>query len=81
MNASIQASDRVQTQSTLTQGISIAIAIFVAILVAFTLGKAIRRPLKELLRVLTEVTQGDMTQRSASRARTNSASSPARSTC
>ena len=63
MNASIQASDRVQTQSTLTQGISIAIAIFVAILVAFTLGKAIRRPLKELLRVLTEVTQGDMTQR------------------
>ncbi len=61
MNASIQASDRVQTQSTLTQGISIAI--FVAILVAFTLGKAIRRPLKELLRVLTEVTQGDMTQR------------------
>ena len=63
MNASIKASDRVQTQSTLTQGISIAIAIFVAILVAFTLGKAIRRPLKELLRVLTEVTQGDMTQR------------------
>ncbi|MBM9538976.1 methyl-accepting chemotaxis protein, partial [Desulfobulbus alkaliphilus] len=63
MNASIRASDRVQTQSTLTQGISIAIAIFVAILVAFTLGKAIRRPLKELLRVLTEVTQGDMTQR------------------
>ncbi|MFM5879862.1 methyl-accepting chemotaxis protein [Aeromonas sanarellii] len=63
MNASIKASDRVQTQSTLTQGISIAIAIFVAILVAFTLGKAIRQPLKELLRVLTEVTQGDMTQR------------------
>ncbi len=30
---------------------------------AYTLGKAIRRPLKELLRVLTEVTQGDMTQR------------------
>lgn len=30
---------------------------------AFTLGKAIRLPLKELLRVLTEVTQGDMTQR------------------
>ncbi|WP_043761337.1 methyl-accepting chemotaxis protein [Aeromonas taiwanensis] len=63
MNASIQASDRVQTQSTLTQGISIVIAIVVAILVAFTLGKAIRLPLKELLRVLTEVTQGDMTQR------------------
>ncbi|MFR9701562.1 methyl-accepting chemotaxis protein [Aeromonas sanarellii] len=63
MNASIKASDRVQTQSTLTQGVSIAIAIFVAILVAFTLGKAIRQPLKELLRVLTEVTQGDMTQR------------------
>ncbi|WP_421246096.1 methyl-accepting chemotaxis protein [Aeromonas sanarellii] len=63
MNASIKASDRVQTQSTLTQGLSIAIAIFVAILVAFTLGKAIRQPLKELLRVLTEVTQGDMTQR------------------
>lgn len=32
-------------------------------LVAYTLGKAIRRPLRELLRVLTEVTQGDMTQR------------------
>ncbi|WP_421274331.1 methyl-accepting chemotaxis protein [Aeromonas taiwanensis] len=63
MNASIKASDRVQTQSTLTQGISIVIAIVVAILVAFTLGKAIRLPLKELLRVLTEVTQGDMTQR------------------
>ncbi|MGU5715665.1 methyl-accepting chemotaxis protein [Aeromonas taiwanensis] len=63
MNASIKASDRVQTQSTLTQGISIVIAIVVAILVAFTLGKAIRVPLKELLRVLTEVTQGDMTQR------------------
>ncbi|MGY3901969.1 methyl-accepting chemotaxis protein [Aeromonas lusitana] len=63
MNASIRASDQVQTQSTLTQAISIVIAILVAILVAFTLGKAIRRPLKELLRVLTEVTQGDMTQR------------------
>ncbi|MGY3942432.1 methyl-accepting chemotaxis protein [Aeromonas tecta] len=63
MNASIRASDQVQTQSTLTQAVSIAIAILIAILVAFTLGKAIRRPLKELLRVLTEVTQGDMTQR------------------
>lgn len=63
MNNSIRASGKVQAQSTLTQGISIAIAILVAILVAYTLGKAIRRPLKELLRVLTEVTQGDMTQR------------------
>lgn len=58
MNNSIRASGKVQAQSTLTQGISIAIAIFIAILVAYTLGKAIRRPLKELLRVLTEVTQG-----------------------
>ena len=62
MNQSIHASEQVQTRSTLTQAVSIASAIFIAILVAFTLGKAIRRPLKELLRVLTEVTQGDMTQ-------------------
>ncbi|WP_232254296.1 methyl-accepting chemotaxis protein [Aeromonas hydrophila] len=61
MNNSIRASGKVQTQSTLTQGVALVIAI--TILVAYTLGKAIRRPLKELLRVLTEVTQGDMTQR------------------
>ncbi|MFE8730461.1 HAMP domain-containing protein, partial [Aeromonas hydrophila] len=53
----------VQTQSTLTQGVALVIAITIATLVAYTLGKAVRRPLKELLRVLTEVTQGDMTQR------------------
>ena len=63
MNNSIRASGKVQTQSTLTQGVALVIAITIAILVAYTLGKAIRRPLKELLRVLTEVTQGDMTQR------------------
>ncbi|WP_421209506.1 methyl-accepting chemotaxis protein [Aeromonas enteropelogenes] len=63
MNRSIQASEQVQRQSTLTQGASIGVAILIAILVAYTLGKAIRRPLKELLRVLNEVTRGDMTQR------------------
>ncbi|MGL6619778.1 methyl-accepting chemotaxis protein, partial [Aeromonas hydrophila] len=63
MNNSIRASGKVQTQSTLTQGVALVIAITIAILVAYTLGKAIRRPLKELLRVLTVVTQGDMTQR------------------
>ncbi|WP_338612100.1 methyl-accepting chemotaxis protein [Aeromonas sp. 19NY04SH05-1] len=63
MNRSILASEQVQRQSTLTQGASIGVAILIAILVAYTLGKAIRRPLKELLRVLNEVTRGDMTQR------------------
>ncbi|WP_421206471.1 methyl-accepting chemotaxis protein [Aeromonas enteropelogenes] len=63
MNRSILASEQVQRQSTLTQGASIGVAILIAILVAYTLGKAIRRPLKELLRVLNEVTGGDMTQR------------------
>ncbi|MCF3098604.1 methyl-accepting chemotaxis protein [Aeromonas australiensis] len=63
MNQSIQHAKAAQRQSTLTQGTSIAVAILIAMLVAYTLGKAIRRPLKELLRVLTEVTQGDMTQR------------------
>ncbi|MGH1408452.1 MAG: methyl-accepting chemotaxis protein [Aeromonas sp.] len=63
MNQSIQHASIAQSQSTLTQGASIVVAILIAMLVAYTLGKAIRRPLKELLRVLTEVTQGDMTQR------------------
>ncbi|WP_421181663.1 methyl-accepting chemotaxis protein [Aeromonas enteropelogenes] len=63
MNRSILASEQVQRQSSLTQGASIGVAILIAILVAYTLGKAIRRPLKELLRVLNEVTGGDMTQR------------------
>ncbi|UCA10306.1 methyl-accepting chemotaxis protein [Aeromonas enteropelogenes] len=63
MNRSILASELVQRQSSLTQGASIGVAILIAILVAYTLGKAIRRPLKELLRVLNEVTGGDMTQR------------------
>ncbi|RQM63226.1 methyl-accepting chemotaxis protein [Aeromonas enteropelogenes] len=63
MNRSILASEQVQRQSSLTQGASIGVAILIAILVAYTLGKAIRRPLKELLRVLNEVTRGDMTQR------------------
>ncbi|MFM5336121.1 methyl-accepting chemotaxis protein [Aeromonas enteropelogenes] len=63
MNRSILASEQVQRQSTLTQGASIGVAVLIAILVAYTLGKAIRRPLKELLRVLNEVTGGDMTQR------------------
>ncbi|MGQ4655594.1 methyl-accepting chemotaxis protein [Aeromonas enteropelogenes] len=63
MNRSILASELVQRQSSLTQGASIGVAILIAILVAYTLGKAIRRPLKELLRVLNEVTRGDMTQR------------------
>jgi len=63
MNDSIAHAKVVQGQSTLTQGASIVAAIVVAMLVAYTLGKAIRRPLKELLRVLSEVTRGDMTQR------------------
>ncbi|WP_429104571.1 methyl-accepting chemotaxis protein [Aeromonas allosaccharophila] len=63
MSQSIAHARAVQSQSTLTQGASIVVAILIAMLVAYTLGKAIRRPLKELLRVLTEVTQGDMTQR------------------
>ncbi|TNI90107.1 methyl-accepting chemotaxis protein [Aeromonas allosaccharophila] len=63
MSQSIQHAKATQSQSTLTQGTSIVVAILIAMLVAYTLGKAIRRPLKELLRVLTEVTQGDMTQR------------------
>ncbi|WP_421198664.1 methyl-accepting chemotaxis protein [Aeromonas enteropelogenes] len=63
MNRSILASEQVQRQSSLTQGASIGVAILISILVAYTLGKAIRRPLKELLRVLNEVTGGDMTQR------------------
>ena len=63
MSQSIQHAKAAQSQSTLTQGASIAVAILIAMLVAYTLGKAIRRPLRELLRVLTEVTQGDMTQR------------------
>ncbi|MFM5421948.1 methyl-accepting chemotaxis protein [Aeromonas veronii] len=63
MNQSIQHAKAAQSQSTLTQGASIVVAILIAMLVAYTLGKAIRRPLRELLLVLTEVTQGDMTQR------------------
>ncbi|QPR56341.1 methyl-accepting chemotaxis protein [Aeromonas allosaccharophila] len=63
MSQSIAHAKATQSQSTLTQGTSIVVAILIAMLVAYTLGKAIRRPLKELLRVLTEVTQGDMTQR------------------
>ncbi|WP_068977160.1 methyl-accepting chemotaxis protein [Aeromonas sp. EERV15] len=63
MGQSIAHARAVQSQSTLTQGSSIVVAILIAMLVAYTLGKAIRRPLKELLQVLTCVTQGDMTQR------------------
>ncbi|MFR9719603.1 methyl-accepting chemotaxis protein [Aeromonas diversa] len=63
MDQSIAAADGVLSQSRLTQGMAIAAAIVLALLVAWGLGKAIRRPLQELLSVLGAVTQGEMTAR------------------
>ncbi|MDO2953619.1 methyl-accepting chemotaxis protein [Aeromonas simiae] len=67
MAGSIAAADGVLVQSRLLQGLAIAVAIALSLLVAWGLGKAIRRPLQELLRVLGAVTQGDMTERVAFR--------------
>ncbi|MFL9593277.1 methyl-accepting chemotaxis protein [Aeromonas schubertii] len=63
MDQSIAAADGVLSQSRITQGMAIAAAIVLALLVAWGLGKAIRRPLQELLSVLGAVTQGEMTAR------------------